>query len=76
LILGVQVATWNLWWRHGPWEQRMLAIKHVLRESGADVICLQEVWAEKDGREQAKELADALGFHCAYDADQVGSTLL
>jgi len=69
----VKVATWNLWWRHGSWEQRLLAIQSVLKEQKADIICLQEVWAEVgvDGRSQAQELADALGFHVTFDADNV-----
>jgi endonuclease/exonuclease/phosphatase family metal-dependent hydrolase len=61
----LRVATWNLWWRFGPWEQRAEAILATLRAADADVIALQEVWEEGE-RNQAAELADALGYHHAY----------
>lgn len=41
----MRVATWNLWWRFGPWEQRRNAVLAVLRDAEPDVIGLQEVWA-------------------------------
>jgi endonuclease/exonuclease/phosphatase family metal-dependent hydrolase len=59
----VTVATWNLWWRFGPWEARQAAIVTTLRAASADLICLQEVWAEEGGPDQAAVLADALGMH-------------
>ncbi len=37
------MATWNIWWRHGPWEQRQPAIVETLRRVDADVVGLQEV---------------------------------
>lgn len=58
----VRVLTWNVWWRFGPWEQRQPAIIATLRETGADIVCLQEVWATEDGSDQASNLADALGY--------------
>ncbi len=63
----VRVATWNLWWRFGPWEQRAEAILTTLRAVDADVIALQEVWADGD-RNQAADLAAVLGYHHAYAA--------
>ena len=57
--------TWNLWWRFGPWEARQAAIATVLEEQDADIVCLQEVWAEDNGADQAAVLADSLGFHFA-----------
>jgi endonuclease/exonuclease/phosphatase family metal-dependent hydrolase len=64
----VRVATWNLWWRFGPWEQRAEPILATLRAVDADVIALQEVWAEGD-RNQAADLAEALGgYHHTYAA--------
>lgn len=67
----MRVATWNLWWRFGPWEQRFPAIVATLADADADVVCLQEVWTG-DGRDQAAELAEALGglhhvFAAKYD---------
>lgn len=60
----VRVLTWNLWGRHADWQSRASSIVAVLRNSGADVIALQEVWAdEASGDEQAVMLADALGFY-------------
>jgi len=62
----MRVMTWNLWWRFGPWEQRLPAIVETLRSVDADVIALQEVW--DDGTVcQIDLLADALGFHPAYE---------
>lgn len=58
----VRVMTWNLWWRFGPWEARQPAIAAELRSVEADVILLQEVWAD-DGRDQAAILAEELGYH-------------
>lgn len=57
--------TWNLWWRFGPWERRQPAIAEVLRAEAADVIGLQEVFVERDGVDQAAELARSLGYHHA-----------
>jgi endonuclease/exonuclease/phosphatase family metal-dependent hydrolase len=61
----LRVATWNVWWRFGPWRERQRAISKVLRDLGADVIALQEVWST--GTEnQAGLLADELGMHHAW----------
>ena len=64
----LRVATWNLWWRFGPWERRAEAIEATLRAADPDVITLQEVWDDGE-RNQAAELAVALGgYHHAYAA--------
>lgn len=63
----VRVLTWNLWWRFGPWEARQPAIAETLRRVDADLIGLQEVWA--DGADsQAAQLADHLGYHHVYES--------
>jgi len=54
----VRVATWNLWWRFGPWEERQAAIVATLQDLEADIICIQETWPE-----QAAELGQNLGMH-------------
>ena len=36
--------SWNLWWRHGPWEQRQQAIAATLAEVQPDLCGFQEVW--------------------------------
>ncbi len=57
----MRVVNWNIWWRFGPWEQRQPAIVETLRDLDADIITLQEVWAD-DTTSQAEILADALGY--------------
>lgn len=66
----MRIATWNLWWRFGPWEARQPAIRAELERVRPDVCGLQEVWAEIDddgliGRDQASELAAASEMHFA-----------
>jgi endonuclease/exonuclease/phosphatase family metal-dependent hydrolase len=65
--VALRLATWNLWWRFGPWEERRPAIGHVLRETDPDICALQEVWAE-DGRNLAGELAEELEMHWSWTA--------
>src|SRR5918994_5365017 len=62
-----RIATWNLWWRFGPWRERRRGISHVLREANPDICGLQEVWAE-DERNLAGELAEELGMHWSWTA--------
>ncbi|MFJ4784473.1 endonuclease/exonuclease/phosphatase family protein [Streptomyces sp. NPDC088794] len=61
----MRVMTWNLWWRFGPWAERQKAILAVLRETDADVVGLQEVWAA-DGENLAGWLAGELGLHWTW----------
>ncbi len=61
-----RIVTWNLWWRFGPWEARLPAIVETLRRLDADIICLQEVWLERDtGATSAALVAEALGWNPA-----------
>jgi endonuclease/exonuclease/phosphatase family metal-dependent hydrolase len=62
----MRVATWNVWGRYGPWEQRQPIIEANLRAIDADIICLQEAW-EDDARSQPADLADALGLSYVYE---------
>jgi endonuclease/exonuclease/phosphatase family metal-dependent hydrolase len=64
----VRVATWNLWWRFGPWAERQPAILETLRRVDADIVCLQETWETRDGDSQPATLADALGLEHAHAA--------
>lgn len=57
----LRVATWNLWWRFGPWQERLRLITEELRRVDADVVCLQEVWADEDDR-SSRRIADQLGY--------------
>jgi endonuclease/exonuclease/phosphatase family metal-dependent hydrolase len=59
----LRVLTWNLWWRHGPWEARRPLITAEIERLAPDVVALQEVWGERDGTTFAAELADGLGYH-------------
>ena len=69
----IRVATWNVWGRFGPWEERWPAIVAELRALNPDVIALQETWREEE-RTQARLLAEELGYpHWAHeDVEQVG----
>ncbi len=61
----LRVATWNLWWRFGPWQERTSAIVATLKDIDADIIALQEVW--DDGTTNfAAQLAQELGYHYAF----------
>ncbi len=62
----LRVATWNVWWRFGPWAERQPAIAETLRRIDADVIALQEVWDVDDGPGQSGALADALGYEHVF----------
>jgi endonuclease/exonuclease/phosphatase family metal-dependent hydrolase len=63
------IVSWNLWWRFGPWAARQPAIAATLQRLAPDIVCLQEVWEERDGVRQADQLADALGgYHVAHAA--------
>jgi len=70
----VRVATWNLWWRHGPFEDRQPAVARALGETKADVVGLQEV--SLSGPDHLRWLAADLGYHCVQapfgDEDRYG----
>ena len=61
----MKLATWNIWWRFGAWDERRPAIESVLQALDADVIGLQEVWHD-DERSYADTLATDLGYHVAF----------
>ena len=62
----VQVVTWNVWGRYGPWEEREAAIVATLRGADPDLVVLSESWA-KDGDSQCARLAGPLGLpHQAF----------
>ena len=71
----VQVVTWNVWGRFGPWQARQDGIRSALAACRPDVVALQEAWSGQ-GRDQAAELGDALGlphhgFHGGREFDGV-----
>jgi endonuclease/exonuclease/phosphatase family metal-dependent hydrolase len=57
----VRIVTWNLWWRLGEWTARADSIAYTLEELRPDLVCLQEVWQERD-RNQGALLAERLGM--------------
>jgi endonuclease/exonuclease/phosphatase family metal-dependent hydrolase len=63
---SLSVLTWNLWWRFGPWEERLPAIIETIRRLDPDMAALQEVWVA-DGTSSAQLIADAIGHHVAVD---------
>src|SRR5687768_1308644 len=58
----LRIATWNIWGRFGPWEERFAGIVATIAGFDADAVCLQEVWFRRDGGHQAPLLAEALGW--------------
>jgi endonuclease/exonuclease/phosphatase family metal-dependent hydrolase len=64
----LRLMTWNLWWKFGSWEERLNAIIKTLQDVSPDIVLLQEVWQDADGRSEAEELANALGYSCTYKA--------
>jgi endonuclease/exonuclease/phosphatase family metal-dependent hydrolase len=65
---SLRVATWNVWGRYGPWEQREEQIAATLAALGADIVALQESWVTPDGATQAERLAHQLGYDHWYAA--------
>lgn len=61
----MRILTWNLWWRHGPWQQRLPAIADTLAALDPDVCGLQEVWGGAS-ENLAAELAGRLGMHWCW----------
>lgn len=64
--------SWNLWWRHGPWEERRQAIAATLAEVQPDLCGFQEVWSGGQEESLAIDLAGRLGMHwCWAEAGKV-----
>jgi len=61
----MRVMTWNLWWHFGDHEARWPRIVETIRSVDPDVLCLQEVWSDDSGADDARRLADDLGLHVA-----------
>lgn len=65
LETSVRIGTWNVWGRYGEWERRQPAIIQNLRAIDADILCLQEAWADAE-RSQPDDVAAELGLHAVY----------
>ena len=78
-----RIATWNLWGHFGddP-EGRLPRIEAALRYLDADVVALQEVYADQAGGDDAVRLGDRLGRHTVRSlpdpepAGAIGNALL
>jgi endonuclease/exonuclease/phosphatase family metal-dependent hydrolase len=58
-----RVVTWNIWSHFGPDPaRRASAIEASLRAVDPDIVCLQEVYADQGGADDADRFAAALGF--------------
>jgi hypothetical protein len=58
----IRILSWNLWWRFGPWEERLPAIVETVRRLDPDIACLQEVWIDLEGDDSsARRVAEAIG---------------
>jgi endonuclease/exonuclease/phosphatase family metal-dependent hydrolase len=66
----LSIATLNIWNRFGPWEERLVAIRSGVVDLAPDIIGLQEVLrlgeGEGDGLDQARAIADGLGYEATY----------
>lgn len=78
----LRVLSLNIWHRRGPWEARRELIREGIAELSPDLIGLQEV-LQRDGRSQADEIAEGLGYDVAYgaaatyeDGEQFGNAVL
>lgn len=68
---SITVVTLNLWHDQRDWPKRLAVMLPVLRELRADALCLQEVLQHETLENQAKTLADSLGY--AYHFTSVDS---
>ena len=71
----VKVLSWNIWWKFEDYLNRQSLIFNELTKAKPDILCLQEVWEDKDGS-QAKKIADLFGYdyYCyakSFDFDEV-----
>ena len=57
----VKVLSWNIWWKFEDYLNRQSLIFNELTKAKPDILCLQEVWEDKDGS-QAKKIADLFGY--------------
>jgi endonuclease/exonuclease/phosphatase family metal-dependent hydrolase len=61
----LRVMTWNLWWRFGSWQTRLVAIRSVLHTQRPDIIGLQEVWDDRKVN-LAAQLSEELGYFFSW----------
>jgi len=66
---AVRLLTWNVWGKNADWQRRENALLAAIAETSADIIAVQEAWAEPSCRSQTASLAAALGFAHHHQAD-------
>ena len=65
----LRVLTLNIWNRQGPWEHRRALIRRGIAALDPHFVGLQEVLHhDDDGPDQARQIADGLDYHVAYDS--------
>src|SRR5690606_20928014 len=62
----ITLVTLNLWHDKGDWSVRQRVIVQALRELRPDVVALQEVFQHEALPNQARTLADALGYEYVF----------
>ena len=68
--------TLNIWNLSGPWRERRAEIVAWLDRLDPDLVCLQEVVENRDGRNQARWLAEAAGgYSVAYAGLPLGDVV-
>jgi endonuclease/exonuclease/phosphatase family metal-dependent hydrolase len=65
----LRILTLNIWNRQGPWEPRLSLLRAGLERLAPDLVALQEV-IELDGRSQADDLREGLGYQAAFGPAQ------
>src|SRR5690606_28335784 len=63
---GITLVTLNLWHDKGDWPARQRVIVETLRELRPDVVVLQEVFQHEGLPNQARTLAEALGYEYVF----------
>jgi endonuclease/exonuclease/phosphatase family metal-dependent hydrolase len=60
-----RAATLNIWSRFGPWEERLVAIRHGIQTLAPDVLGMQEV-LRNSAMDQATLVSEGLGYEIAW----------
>jgi endonuclease/exonuclease/phosphatase family metal-dependent hydrolase len=72
LTAVLRVLTLNCWNLAGPWRERRDEIVLWLRQLDADLVCLQEIIDDDEGRNSARWLAERSGYgHVAFGGAEV-----
>ena len=61
----IKVLSWNIWWKFENYLKRQDLIFYEIKKLAPDILCLQEVWEDKDGS-QAQEISNLLGYEYKY----------